>query len=92
MIADISMSLDGYVAGSDASREEPLGTRGSALHEWAFSLRDWREPHGREGGVGGSVGDRMTERLAATGAVIMGRRMFSGGAGPWEDDSNADGW
>jgi dihydrofolate reductase len=22
----------------------------------------------------------------------MGRRMFSGGAGPWEDDPNADGW
>jgi dihydrofolate reductase len=22
----------------------------------------------------------------------MGRRMFSGGGGPWEDDPNADGW
>ena len=22
----------------------------------------------------------------------MGRRMFSGGAGPWEDDPNAGGW
>jgi dihydrofolate reductase len=22
----------------------------------------------------------------------MGRRMFSGGAGPWEDDANANGW
>jgi dihydrofolate reductase len=22
----------------------------------------------------------------------MGRRMFSGGDGPWEDDPNADGW
>jgi dihydrofolate reductase len=22
----------------------------------------------------------------------MGRRMFSGGEGPWEDDANADGW
>ena len=30
--------------------------------------------------------------MAGTGAVVMGRRMFSGGAGPWEDDSNSDGW
>jgi dihydrofolate reductase len=34
----------------------------------------------------------MKESLAAQGAVVMGRRMFSGGAGPWEDDPNADGW
>lgn len=32
------------------------------------------------------------ESLARQGAVVMGRRMFSGGAGPWEDDPNADGW
>jgi dihydrofolate reductase len=23
---------------------------------------------------------------------VMGRRMFSGGEGPWENDPNADGW
>jgi dihydrofolate reductase len=34
----------------------------------------------------------MKESLAAQGAVVMGRRMFSGGAGAWEDDPNADGW
>ena len=33
-----------------------------------------------------------SEGLAATGAVVMGRKMFSGGSGPWEDDPNADGW
>ena len=26
------------------------------------------------------------------GAGIMGRKMFSGGSGPWEDDPNARGW
>ena len=26
------------------------------------------------------------------GAVVMGRRMFSGGEGPWEDDPRVDGW
>jgi dihydrofolate reductase len=34
----------------------------------------------------------VEESLANTGATIMGRRMFSGGSGPWEDDSNADAW
>jgi dihydrofolate reductase len=34
----------------------------------------------------------IAEAVAATGATIMGRRMFSGGAGPWEADPKADGW
>jgi dihydrofolate reductase len=34
----------------------------------------------------------LEESIASTGAVVMGRRMFSGGDGPWEDDPNADGW
>ncbi len=32
----ISMSLDGFVAGPDQSREDPLGRGGERLHEWAF--------------------------------------------------------
>jgi len=34
----------------------------------------------------------MEETIANTGAVIMGRRMFSGGEGPWQDDPNPDAW
>jgi dihydrofolate reductase len=34
----------------------------------------------------------MEKAIARQGAVIMGRRMFSGGEGPWKDDPNADGW
>ena len=29
---------------------------------------------------------------ADVGAIILGRKMFSGGSGPWDDDPNADGW
>jgi dihydrofolate reductase len=36
--------------------------------------------------------DVVEEGLADVGATVMGRRMFSGGAGPWEDDPNADAW
>ena len=62
------------------------------LHEWAFRLAVWREPHGLEGGEVGPESDVVERNLAATGAVVMGRKMFSGGEGPWEDDPNADGW
>ena len=89
---DISTSLDGFVAGPNQTLEEPLGEGGEGLHEWAYGLRTWRERHGLEGGETGVVDDLVAESLAATGATIMGRRMFSGGSGAWEDDPKADGW
>jgi dihydrofolate reductase len=92
VVADISTSLDGYVAGPDQSLDVPLGKGGEQLHEWVFVLRAWREPHGMSGGDTGPVNDLVEDRTRATGATIMGRRMYSGGQGPWEDDPNADGW
>jgi dihydrofolate reductase len=90
--ADISMSLDGYVAGPDADLEQPLGAGGEALHEWALASQSWRERHGHAGGERNADSDVIAETLAATGAVVMGRRMFSGGSGPWEPDPRARGW
>ena len=92
VIADISMSLDGFVAGPDASLAEPLGKGGEQLHEWIFPLAAWRGPHGHEGGETGPESDLLEEGIRATGAVVMGRKMFSSGSGPWEDDPKADGW
>ena len=92
VIADISMSLDGYVAGPDADLEDPLGIGGERLHEWAFGAQSWRETHGREGGEPNADSDVIAERVSATGAVVMGRRMYSGGSGPWEQDPKARGW
>jgi dihydrofolate reductase len=90
--AEISMSLDGYIAGPDQTLEQPLGAGGEQLHEWAFALRTFRQAHGMEGGEAGPDDEIMAESIGSAGAVVMGRRMFSGGAGPWEDDPNADGW
>ena len=89
---DISMSLDGFVAGPDATLEEPLGKGGERLHEWALRLASWRSQHGLEGGETGPDDELSRELQARVGAVVMGRRMFSGGDGPWESDPNADAW
>jgi dihydrofolate reductase len=89
---DISVSLDGYVAGPEPTLEEPLGRGGMGLHEWVFELASWRSRHGREGGIAGPDDELVREANDDVRAVVMGRRMYSGGAGPWEDDPNAGGW
>lgn len=88
---NISTSLDGYVAGPSPTLEQPLGVGGELLHEWLFRLAAFRAAHGMEGGEANEDTPVFEESLGA-GATIMGRRMFSGGAGPWEDDPNANGW
>ncbi|MDX6413527.1 MAG: hypothetical protein QOH23_937 [Gaiellaceae bacterium] len=89
---DITMSLDGFVAGPSPTVESPLGVGGERLHEWVYNLESWRQPHGLTGGERNADSEVVEEGVAATGAVVMGRRMFSGGSGPWEDDPVADGW
>jgi dihydrofolate reductase len=92
VVLDISSSLDGFVAGPNPSLDEPLGVGGERLHEWVLGLASWRASHGLSGGEQSADSEIVAEGLASTGAVVMGRRMFSGGAGPWEDDPNANGW
>lgn len=89
---DISVSVDGFVAGPNATLEEPLGEGGERLHEWIFGLDAWRERHGLEGGERSVDNDVVEAAVARWGAVVMGRKMWSGGSGPWEDDPRADGW
>jgi dihydrofolate reductase len=89
---DITMSLDGFVAGPNQTLEQPLGEGGERLHEWAFAAKTFREAHGMSGGEDNADSQVVEEHLRAIGATVMGRRMFSGGEGPWSDDPNADGW
>ncbi|HLB21830.1 MAG TPA: dihydrofolate reductase family protein [Solirubrobacteraceae bacterium] len=88
---DLSISLDGFIAGPNPSQEHPLGEGGMQLHEWALELAAWREPHGKEGGDVNASTQIMQEMLADVGATIMGRNMFGGGLGPWGDDP-WEGW
>jgi dihydrofolate reductase len=72
---DLSISVDGFLAGPRVGVDNPLGDGGERLHEWMFAgqsatqSRAWEE-----------------ERFAATGALLMGRTMFDVGVGPWGDN------
>ncbi|NUU19982.1 MAG: dihydrofolate reductase [Streptomycetaceae bacterium] len=74
IIADISMSLDGFVTGPDPGPDNGLGTGGEALHTWAFS----DDPDDRR---------VLRDGTARSGAVILGRRLFDqvDAPGGWDD-------
>ena len=76
----MSISLDGFVAGPDQSREHPLGKRGRELHAW--HLGDERANEADETASGWLMRPR--------GAYLMGRNMFGPIRGEWDEDW--DGW
>jgi dihydrofolate reductase len=92
VFVDITTTLDGYVAGPNPTLEHPLGEGGEQIHEWLLGLESFRKAHGGEGGEANTDSEVLEEAYSATGATIMGRKMFSGGSGPWKDDPNPDGW
>jgi dihydrofolate reductase len=81
----MTMSLDGFVAGPDQSQRDPLGIGGEELHGWLVSLKAFRESHGEEGGEVNASTPIAEGILGNTGATIMGRNMFGGGPGPWNE-------
>ncbi len=80
--AQLSMSLDGFVAGPNDSPGNGLGDGGERLHEWVVATADWRSKHGLEGGEEGEE-SRLVKSYERSGAIIMGRRMFDHGVEPW---------
>lgn len=83
---NITMSLDGFVAGPEQSVENPLGIGGERLHEWLVPLGIFREMHGEEGGEVNASTAVVEGWVENVGATVMGRNMFGGGPGPWGDD------
>ena len=76
VVADISMSLDGFVTGPGADLEHGLGRGGEPLHTWAISSDDPIDA------------EVLREGAERAGAVVMGRRLFDIIDGPqgWSDD------
>ena len=83
---NITMSLDGFVAGPNQSEQDPLGVGGEELHRWAFPLAAFREAHGDEGGEVNESTPVIEGMIENVGAAIMGRNMFGGGPGPWGEN------
>jgi dihydrofolate reductase len=79
------MSLDGFVAGPNQSPKDPLGEGGLRLHEWAFATEGWRAQHGLQGGERNADSELVERMVENIGAHVMGRKMFGGGAGPWDE-------
>jgi dihydrofolate reductase len=74
VLLDVTMSLDGFMAGPSVSAERPMGEGGERLHEWLFKAP--------RSDVDAEVEREMHE---TTGAVVLGRRTFDVGVGVWED-------
>ena len=90
---NITISLDGYVAGPEQSLEDPLGKGGEALHTWMVVTRSFREQHGSgEGATTGLDDERAAAWNENVGAGIMGRNMFGPVRGPWGDDDWRGWW
>ena len=88
----VSVSLDGYVAGPNQSLETPLGEGGEEIASWVHRLKSFRELQGMEGGgETGPSDDVFQEAFTNLGATVMGRNMFGPIRGPW-GDSDWRGW
>jgi dihydrofolate reductase len=75
VVAEISISLDGFVTGPAADLEHGLGLGGEPLHTWVMEPDD----------VDAEV---LGEAMEMSGAVVMGRRLFDivDGPGGWNDE------
>ena len=78
VFADISMSLDGFIAGPNDDVDR--------LHQWLYDLASWRRAHGLDGGHTGAANGLMDEAIERAGAVVMGRRLFDLALKPWGDE------
>ena len=76
VLADISMSLDGYVTAPGADLSNGLGVGGEPVHAWVFA---------QDSPADAAI---LQESMARTGAVVMGRRTFDIVDGPdgWNDE------
>lgn len=73
----MSISLDGFVAGPNQDRANPVGVGGLKLHEWHWHA-----------GKSGHEADALArdDLLKPRGAYVMGRNMFGPIRGEWDQE------
>ncbi|ELS58834.1 dihydrofolate reductase family protein [Streptomyces viridochromogenes] len=84
--ADMAISLDGCIAGTDVTIDKPAGDGAEPLFEWIHDLASWRQRQGMTGGEENRDSELMREWFDATGAVVMGRMMYDTGEEFWGDN------
>lgn len=84
--ADFAISLDGCIAGTGVTVDNPGGDGAEPLFEWIHNLASWRERQGMTGGEENRDSELMREWFDATGAVVMGRTMYDTGEDFWGDN------
>ena len=86
-VHNLTMSLDGYVAGPSQTLDQPMGVGGESLHPWMIATRYgatlFGDPTGGSTGVDNDFAQRFGEGV---GAFVMGRNMFGPVRGPWPTD------
>jgi dihydrofolate reductase len=72
VILNVSMSLDGYIAGPNHSAGKGMGEGGERLHEWMFK--------GTDNSINAGI---VKEIFDTSGAFLIGRRWFDHGEKVW---------
>jgi dihydrofolate reductase len=98
-VASFSISIDGFGAGPRQDLQNPLGVRGTELHNWFFQTEVFNKITGHPNMVGDRGGTTGIDNQVAAksfenvGAWILGRNMFGPVRGPWVvDPSTGDLW
>jgi dihydrofolate reductase len=64
VVVELTMSLDGFIAGANITPEQPMGEGGTRLHDWFFGAKTL---------VDETI---MQNQIDSTGAVIVGGRTY----------------
>ena len=87
VLAGITTSVDGYIAGPDDGPGTGLGEGGERLHYWVFG-GPWTYEEGPKGEATGEDAAWLEEAIGRIGAVVAGRWTYEaadrwGGENPW---------
>lgn len=88
VLAGITTSVDGYIAGPDDGPGRGLGTGGERLHYWVFG-GPWSYDEEPSGEMEAEDKAWMDEAMRSMGAVVGGRATYEA-AGHWGDENPWD--
>jgi dihydrofolate reductase len=83
VVAAITTSVDGYIAGPNDGPDKGLGEGGERLHYWVFGAR-WTYDNEPEGEPTGEDAEWLAEASSRVGAIVGGRATYEA-ARHWGD-------